>query len=309
VNGGWIVDPKNLVRGLILEAEVQLEADAIFRMNTVFSSLLEILEENPEMFELDDGFIQAKSAQRILAKLLVGLVPVRGLAVDYKVVKLGEKEWIVHQKLLNELPAAELPPTYSLYIVGVAEQSLFWKDIRRILFSKLRFRVLCRLAQDSIQDSWTPVKLVHVLETVMPDIANQINAIGSMAGASNQNSELKQQFAHDTLVSYAKLLADHYDHNITEDELYEAGLPSEQHCKSFGSQKERREAFEEISTFVLKRFNIEREPDIVAQFREVALQDANPHLSGQPTSPVTSTSSSTNSDERFLDSEIIAIYW
>lgn len=173
-NDGWIVDPDYLTRGQLLEVEVQLEADAIFRVSEVFSAISEIIEESPETFGLDSyvDLNQMKSIERIFGKLLVGLVPIRGRAMDYVVAEFGEKVWIVHRKILDELTNVEMPQALPLYVVGVAEHSLFWKDIRRILFSKARFRALCRMAQDGLQDSWTPVKLAHVLESVMPGLAS-----------------------------------------------------------------------------------------------------------------------------------------
>jgi len=300
--------------------EVQLEAEPIFRVSAVISAFLEIFEENPELFGLGsyDEFVQARSIDRILAKLLVGLVPVRGHAADYKVVEFGEGEWIVHRRLLNELPTTDLPPTRPLYVVGVAEQPLFWKDIRRILFPKARFRVLCRMAQDGLQDSWTPVKLAHVLESVAPGLASQIDTVGSSAFAamanastSSQSVELKQQLMRDALVGYATLLADHYDLSITAQDSSEVGLLSEQHCISFGSQRGRREAFDAIATFMLDRFGLDREPLIVANYRAVALADAGLNFSAQTMPLVTSDNlpSAASSEERFLDSEFIAIYW
>ena len=54
------------------------------------------------MFGIDPASLaQAKAAGRVLDKLLVGLVPVSGLAVDYKVINVQGNEWIIHEKLLS----------------------------------------------------------------------------------------------------------------------------------------------------------------------------------------------------------------
>jgi hypothetical protein len=317
-NSSWIIDPDNLERGLLIEAEVQLEADPIFHTITAFSSLLEILEENPELFDLAsfDGLIQAKSIPRIVAKLLVGLIPIRGLAVDYKIVKLAGKEWIVHQKLLDRLHSTKSKQIYPLYIVGVVEQSLFWKDIRRILFSNLQFRILGRIAQHGIQPSWTPVKLVHMLEFVVPGIATQIENLGrgafNNAGRSNPILSAEQQLVCGVLENYAKLLAQHYDHELTSQDLVEVNRLASQYSKSFKGVRAQRPAFEAISTFVLSRFKIPRDPDIVAKYRDKAREV---FARGLPLDQFTQqekkskTPHTTLADERFIDSEIIAIYW
>ena len=317
---GWIVDPAKLARGQLLEVEVQLEAEAIFQLNAVVSAVLEIVQDDPETFGLDrnEHFDQVSSVNRILEKLLVGLVPVRGHAVDYGVLKLEEREWIVHRRLLNQLANTDSLTTHPLYVVGVAEQSLFWKDIRRVLFFGARFRVLCRMAQDNLQDSWTPVKLSHILRSVTPDLADRIDALGSGALAAmteaskpDRSTERKQQLMHEALVTYAGLLAAHYGHNITTQELAEFGLPSEQHCMSFGSLEERRKAFNGITEHLVDRFDLPQEPVITAQYRTAALMDAGLPLSEQVMSPVSSDGvpSPAPSLGRFLDSEFVAIYW
>jgi hypothetical protein len=117
---------------------------------------------------------------------------------------------------------------------------------------------------------------------------------------------------HNALVGYATLLAEHYGHSITVQDLSEVGLPSEQQCNSFGSQKERREAFDAIATFLLNRFDLEREPLTVAQYRTVALADAGLDISGQSMPLVVSAdvpSIDAPFEDRFLDSEFVAIYW
>lgn len=316
----WIIDPENLTRGNLFELEVQLEADAIFRVNSVASAILEILEEDAEMFGLDSSgdLGQIKSVGRILEKLLAGLVPVRGEAVDYCVVENEGKELIVHTRLLKELSTLDSSLIRPLYVVGVAEQALFWKDIRHILFSKGHYRVLCRLTQDGLRDSWSPVKLAHVFESVVPGLATQMNFSGLDAIAkitdssnSNQNMELKQQLAHDTLVNYAKLLADHFEKNITLQIQEKINLLADQHCVSFGNQKGRRAAFESIAAYLIDSFDLKKEPLVFAQYRAIALNDAGLDLSGKPASLTAANNavSPTAPQERFLDSEFVAIYW
>ncbi|MDQ3817760.1 MAG: hypothetical protein M3362_08725 [Acidobacteriota bacterium] len=315
---GWIVDPEKMVRGQLLEVEVQLEAEDIFRVSSVVSAFLDIIEANPEMFGVEvSNVIQAKTMGRILEKLLVGLVPISGLATDYKIVKLEEKEWIVHRKLLSEISEIETFSTYPLYVVGVAEQSLFWKDVRRILFSKARFRVLCRLAQSSIKDTWTPVKLAHILDMVKPGLGNEIDNLGSVvlasmvnAGKTDQNADRKR-LMRDALVRYAVLLAEHYGRTIDEEELTRSGILTERQCNSFGSLEERRKAFNAIATFLRDSLDLKLDQFIVAQYRAVALMDAGLDLLGRPMPFVVSgdASSIASSEKRFLDSEFVAIYW
>lgn len=299
--------------------EVQLEAEAIFQLHAVVSAVREFIEDDPEMFglSLDEGFARARSLNRILEKLLVGLVPVRGRAADYEVVELGERECLVHRRLLDQVAGTDRLAIHPLSVVGVAEQSLFWKDIRRVLFTGARFRVLCRMAQDGLQASWTPVKLTNVLRSVEPGLADQIDALGSgalaaMAGASKPDGrrQRKQQLMHEALVNYATSFADHYDRSITTQELAEVGLPAEQHCMSFGNLEEKRKAFDPITEYLVNRFDLPQEPDVAAQYRGDALMNVGLLLPERVMPLVTSDDvSSSAPQERFLDSEFVAIYW
>lgn len=313
---GWIIDPENLSRGKLIEAEVQLEASDIFRVSSVLSTILEIIDENPEMFGVESANLtQGKAAGRVLDKLLVGLVPVSGVAVDYQVVSVENKEWIIHSKLLSSLSGTP-PQSYPLYVVGVAEQSLFWKDVRRVLFSNARFRVLCRLAQDALKQSWTPVKLAHILDLVKPGLGGQIDTLGSVvlasmvnAGATDQTADRKR-LVHDALIRYATLLSDHYHQTITIADLAAAGFPSDRQCEQFATLEERRRAFNEISTFLMQRFDAEFDPVVVAQYRSIALVEAGLDYSGQPLPTEAAVATPiAPAEKRFLDTEFVAIYW
>jgi hypothetical protein len=251
-------------------------------MSAVVTAVLEIMQD----IELlgPDGYGQLTEVHfvnRILEKLLAGLVPVRGRAVDYDVVVIENTEWLVHHRLLSRLRNDSSLRAFPLYLVGVAEQALFWKDIRRILFSGSRFRVLSRLAQDGLRESWTPVKLVDVLRSAVPNLALQVDiasrtALAAMgeAGAPEQSAERKRQYMRAALVEYARLLASHYGHDMVEGELIDCGLPSADHCNSYGSLKGRREAFEAVTRHVEQRLEIKSDPLTAAQYRAVALADA-----------------------------------
>jgi hypothetical protein len=45
----WILDPASLTRGELVEAEVELEAEAGFRASATISSLMEIVQKTPEL--------------------------------------------------------------------------------------------------------------------------------------------------------------------------------------------------------------------------------------------------------------------
>ncbi len=320
-SGGWIAVPEKLTRGGLVEAEVQLEAENIFRVSATISAIQDIVQDDAEMFELDgnEGLAQLRAFSRVLQKLLVGLVPVRGRVVDYEVAEIGGRELIVHRGLLERLSSTrESLPSRPLYVVGVTEESLFWKDIRRVLFSNSRFQVLCRISQGGLRHTWTPVKLLQVLQSMVPRLADPLEeALGSGAAALTDGSkpdegvEQKEQLMREALVSYASSLAEHYGFELAEQGLSEVDLLAERHCVSFGTLMERREAFGAITSFLHERFDFPREPDTVATYRGVALSDAGFNFSGQvsPLPDSDNVQPSASPPGRFLDSEFVAIYW
>ena len=151
----WAVDVKQLERGHLVELEVELEAEPIYKNSAIIATMMELMQESPELqavVSLGERS-QLESFARILERLLAGLVPVRAKAVDYRVVQAEERRFLVHRAIaaqLTERPEFKAAP---LTLVGVAEETLFWKDIRRVLFSNSRYRVLSRIARSGIQES------------------------------------------------------------------------------------------------------------------------------------------------------------
>lgn len=124
---GLIIDPEKLVRGELLEMEVQLETAKIFQFNTIIKELVDIIQENPALFGIgEESFREGRSYGRIIEQLLAGLIPIQGLAVDYVRMMLDGRELIVHRKLVTHLPASEvlagggIPPSGSLYTSSVS---------------------------------------------------------------------------------------------------------------------------------------------------------------------------------------------
>ena len=137
---GLLVDPGTLLRGDLLEVEVDLEADPIFRMATIIRTFVGLMEDNEELLRnaAPAQLPEIRSVARLLDNLLAGLVPIRGRLVDYLWMRIHNHEVLVHRSLLNQLPADAMHQAHPVFLVGVAQSDLFWKDIRRVLFSGAR---------------------------------------------------------------------------------------------------------------------------------------------------------------------------
>ena len=320
-NGGWLVDPSAIRRGELLEVEVELEADPIFRMASVITTIRELMEDNEELFghAITAQLPQMRSMAQVLEGLLVGLIPIRGRLVDYRSAIIGSSDVLIHRSILDQIDPAARPETHTAYVVGVAERDLFWKDIRRVLFSSARYTVFCRLATEGLGDTWHPVKVADVLAGIVPQFDELIRVFSeqarlAMTGASAASSTPTGQFGNSggqVIAQYASMLAAHHSQTLTTD--YIDGLilevpPSEDWLDSVDT---RRPIFAEVTRRLDETFGVETSSEVTYALRTAVLTEVGV---GVPIVPQASDVSGHDQapvfgPERFLDAEVVAIYW
>lgn len=309
----YVVAPGRLRRGDLIEMDVQLEAEPIFQAGAVISGVLEIIQDDPTAFGIQDvgELAQVRLVSRMVDKVLAGLVPVRGRAVNYSAVEIDGEEWLLHTDLIARLP--ERPSTTPVFLVGVAQQGLFWKDVRRVLFSGSSFRVLARLNRSGLQETWTPVKLVDVLRDVIPDFAEVMDTMNrgvlsamSSAVAAHQNASPTQRVRAAT-IAYATLLAERAGTDVNEAELGQAGLFSHDVTDTDVNVRAWREMLAPVTKFIEDRAGQSFDPEVAADYRVAAITQAGLL---EPAAPVATFDVGPDQEQqRFLDSEIVAVYW
>jgi hypothetical protein len=315
----WATLAQGLRRGTLLEFEVELEAEGIFRMNAIMTSFFEIVDENPKLLgsaslpNLVDGYM----TNQLLERLLVGLVPIRGRALDYCSVMVDSNEVIVHQRVLDEMSGADIT-VRPLYVVGVAERDLFWRDIRRVLFSRSKYSVLCRLGRDGPQSSWTPVKLVDVLKEVSSDLGSSIQEIGGyldrqQGHKSGETDDVARGSAmQNALAIYANDIVKQYQPEPPDDGPDALpDLTSPTGSEKYDTREGRRAAFAEVTERLERQFGFQVEPLIAVQLRQAALDGAGFDLEGNlpEQAQIEERVDLPGQGPRYLDSNIVAIYW
>ena len=318
----WLVDPSTIRRGELLEVAVELEADPIFRMASIITTLRELMEDNEHLFgdAIAAQLPQMRSMAQILEGLLVGLVPIRGRLVDYKSAKIGGRDVLVHRLLLEQMPPGTRPKAYPAFVVGVTQRDLFWKDIRRVLFSQAQYTVFCRLAISGFADRWHPVKVADVLAGISPEFDELIREFSEKAGqamtASADTSPTlvgqDGQSGTDIIKAYAELLVTHHGGPLkpdVTDDMIQSISPEHDWLSSVDG---RRAVFSKVTQRVEKALGVETSGEVAYKLRDAAMHNAGlagahaPQASsgsGHDAAPVPS------GHERFLDAEIIAIYW
>ncbi|MFE2865499.1 hypothetical protein [Embleya sp. NPDC059259] len=254
---------------------------------------------------------QAADLARLLDRLMVGLVPVQCVAVDYRALEYGGQNYVVHTEILSQFSTNQLPPTLPVSLVGVAEQALFWKDIRRVLFADARARVLCRVSHPGLKNSWTPIKLGDVLSEIWPEFTNIMDNLGSdalaaMSGGNpsvvhNSNSREVQ-----TLQEYGSLIARSHSQTLTpQDDARILALAQVNASLIRGDVADRRRAFEAIEQCISAISGVQTDRREASNFRVHALALGGFMSTRAPSAPPQSVAV----NERFIEAEIIAIYW
>lgn len=320
----WLIDPENLCRGDLIELEVALEAEPIFHLVSVFGTVMTLFKGNEDLLGYDVAaqLSQVASLVRVLEGLLDGLVPVRGRLVAYKSATIGNKTILVHKKLLNQLVTDDLTALRNVYVVGVAEHDMFWKDIRRILFSGAEYTAFCRVATDGLAKTWHPIKVANVLGGIVPNFDQTMIDLSEMArlAIAGTNVSVRNSFHGDLqhgkniLTAYAKLLADHHGQPLTDQTIDSIAWLIPGTSDWLTSVDQRRSVFSKVTSIVEDTLDTEDRVDGETrfQFREAALSAAclssEQHLATGSIN-LGKESPQPDHDVVFLDTEIIAIYW
>lgn len=318
----WLLEPSALRRGALIEVNVRLEADPIFHMAAVVSTIRDVFKDNEHLLgtEFSAHFSQLESVASVLDGLLAGLVPIRGRAVDYELVSVCDRELLVHQRLLDRGLRNEVDSTRPVCLVGVAERGLFWKDIRRLLFSGAIYTTFGRVATDGLANRWHPVKVANVLNGIVPDFDSIVENFSEMARnvmisqpASEPVSAGEEPGAR-TVLAYARLLAEHHGSSLAPElaaRLVDTVGPD---SRWLSSVDQRRPVFRAVTRTVEQALEVECgvKPDERYKMRNAALIEA-----GLDAAFPSRTIGSTRSAERpaagraeaYLEAEIVGIYW
>jgi hypothetical protein len=309
--------PMPLRRGDLFEMDVELDADEAFRVSTTITSLVEIL--NQEGAQLLGPVDQAEMKQvvafnRILERLLVGLVPIRARAIDYAVVHREGSPRVVARSALADLPSAERDVVEPLFVVGFAQHDLFWKDLRTVLFGQHRFVLTGRVAVSEVQNQWSPVKLAEVLRPFVPELADQLNDAGRGLATVVRQSAAQPQEAprvHEALIEFAARVTG--DQGSADDvrQLLESGALQQSVEALDGSLEQTRATF--AATLALLGQSVGEgdieEADIARHRSDVIVEYGLPPAPRRVASEARPIVEPENVDEHFLEAEIIALYW
>lgn len=266
-------------RGQLLEIEIELDADPSFAFNTVISEVVKFMDQNPEFFPAGlEGIAAGETMNRIIAQLMFGLVPLRCRVLDYQALEIEETEFLVHRSMLSDRKLPSGAQLRDVHLVGVAEEGLFWKDLRRVLFSRSRFTVMCRLGKDGLQPTWSPVKLIDVFKKVIPPIGVQLEEMigGMISGFQSGAAQALEEPSVDEKMQagmehYARLYAAEFRQEpLSPVEL--AMLSGPTAGIDYGELEHRRSALEQLTLRLREILDSDEDRELEARLRHEAME-------------------------------------
>ena len=309
----------DLARGDLVEFKVKLSASWIFQISSMIAEFSEMFDESPMLFMDHVKFkdlYQAKNANKIISKLLAGLIPVDGVVSDYLVIERGAEKFIVHKGVTGNLNGDFSP----LRIVGVTEHLAYWKDIRRILFADNEFTILCRLSKNGIQNDWNPIKVADIFKELAPDLAKQIEVasrtamLQSTSGQSEESMDPATAKLTFALAKYQDKLLGQIDHGLTSDQLSELDRAIASLAVDGFTAEGQRSAFAAVRAMIESRTGLTIESSADLELRENIRNSLEIPLFPQPSQERRHLTGPDNleaqmDEANLLDVEVVAIYW
>jgi hypothetical protein len=311
--------PSSFRRGDLFEMDVELDADETFRVSTTIASLVEILNQDGAQLLTPIDRAEMKQViafNRILERLLVGLVPIRAKAVEYAVVRRDGTPRIVERAALIGLPPAERDFPEPLFVVGFAQQDLFWKDLRTVLFGQHHFVLTGRMTVGHVQDQWSPVKLAEVLRPFMPEVAEALNEAGPgfatavRASGSSAEEPDRDPLLRDALIDFVARVTTDEDAAEEVRKVVDTG-DLQQADMLDGSLEQTRAAF--ASTIDLLRASVGEagidEAQIAQHRSDVIVEYGLPPAPARRAPAFAAIADSEAVGAWYLEAEVIALYW
>lgn len=278
-----------LQRGQLLELDVSLRPQRVFEFLAAMDAIGGIGALTPAVL---DG-LGDRSNIEALRELLVGLIPLEATVADWVAISTSDGHLkLVHSEVLPTLESSEVATSRPIKLVGSASESLFWRDIRTVIFGEQTFRVLVRIDSGGIQDRWNPLKLIDVLRTFDPVAADDLVDSFLLAIDTPMTPTAKAELRDVAERFTGAITTAHRWDPIDSDEVHV--ILSQFDLADFDS---RRVAFDAAAQLIAGDRELNRE--IVAGSRDQAL-----------VLPTTAAEApSTRETAAYIEVEFIAIYW
>lgn len=243
-----VVAVNDIRRGDLVEMDLAIEADQFFKMVTIGSTFLDLMEGRETLFGVSANELrQVAPMIEVLKELSVGLVPVRGLSTSHRVIDLKGESFVIAKELLTP---GLLSESRSLELVGFAEAESFWRDLRRTLFSGATYTAYARVERSVLETPWTPIKIADLLESISPGLRDEVAAPFERlsAGLRSDDEDYEvDELARFQLEGFANELRAALDTQVNGADVESAIVASGRDVIEAATLEDRRRAFEGVA--------------------------------------------------------------
>lgn len=221
-------DIEQLERGSLVELDVELESAEVYEYYRVIQAFDDIFQTISSESELREELrAQELSSEEIsmvielMEILMADLVPIVGTVQNYGVAENSE---VVVEKGWAEENGVDFE---ELKIAGFVDEDNLWLDPTRVLFDRNEFTVYSRVDSPRIQDEWMPMKLLDIVETVFPGVAEDIQNLPDAFDETKPSEEgalnvLEGQTpigssVEEDVIEYLDMLDDEFGLDVDED--------------------------------------------------------------------------------------------
>jgi hypothetical protein len=304
----------SLRRGDLIEIDATLGASEVFQVRAVIDSMMGVVGAYPELMGATEmaAIKAAAPIGDLLGSLSQGLIPIEGVVADLRAVSKDDFEAIVSVDVADRM-RGEGATVRDVIVAGVSIEPLYWQDVRRVLFSNQKFRVLGRLVNDGARNSWSSLKITEVLSRVNMQIAATIDSFGPMFLAtlrqeadSGSTAVPVESAAQETLRKYVQAVAELSNVVLAPELDFELSQHIEKSASTPMSADQWMVVQKTIAEQILAVAGHRLEPEVMLELR------------GRFPRPSATASSERNFVKRsienetgpiYLEMEIIAIYW
>ncbi|MBC3762603.1 hypothetical protein H7K62_12955 [Quadrisphaera sp. RL12-1S] len=310
----------DLVRGDVIEARVELRAERTYQLATAITSTVDMLSERPGAFGVgEQSLAEATPIVGLLSRLLVDLVPLAARMTSHRLVDCEGEAWLIDADVIAKGSELDLECQYAT-IAGVTEASLYWKDVRRLLFDGSEYSIYARLAKPGLAQNWSPVKLANVLESISPELGEQLRQISNVFDGAQYSPvdespvEISAILMEDGLLPFGRSLTQGRGQTVSETSLTFVAASA---ASTFGDVTDLedisrvREAYDAVLQFIEE--SAPTATDRVDRTWVQLLRDAHHQAVLLAVSSATSKNTATAvplpAPQNFLEVEVTAIYW
>jgi len=302
---------EELERGDLIEVDVELGSAEVFdyyRVIQAFDDIFETISSKSELREqLDAQDLSSEEIAMVIELmeiLMADLIPIVGTAKNYVVAEDSE---VIVDKMWADKKGIDYE---ELDIVGFVDEDNLWLDPTRVLFDNAEFTVYARVDDPLVQGEWMPMKLLDVVDKVIPGVGDDIKNLPDAFSDVEAEGETSLRTTGSQLPiqsSFREDLSGYIDEIEAEFDLDIDDADRETIVDELGEEQKnvavdrRMDAFEEVeSKLGSKDYDVQVDGDLRAELVSRLWRDDEVDLE---------ESEETEEDGYYLETSFVAIYW